>query len=81
MRDWFSHQMSDKEYTLEEAKALAKMLQESCEHEFNYYIDVFSDATYIPGEAECQLCGIRFAATMEGEWTVHLDQIVENSTL
>ena len=70
--------MSDKEYTLEEVKKLAKIVQEVCNHEFNFYIGVFSDATYIPGEAECELCGLRCAATMEGEWTVHLDQIVED---
>lgn len=73
--------MSDKEYTLEEVKELTKIAQENCEHEFNFYIDIFTDATYIPGEAECGICGIRCAATMNGEWTVHLDEIVENSTL
>ena len=51
------------------------MLQESQEHEFDYYIDVFSDATYIPEKQNVDLWNSIAAITER--WTVHLDQTVE----
>jgi len=85
MCDWFSHQMSDKEYTLDEVKALAEIVRTSCSHDdLNFYADLSTASgcwTVIHGEAECGDCGFRFEAVLEGSWEVNFDKVVENSTL
>lgn len=81
----FSHQMSDKEYTLDEVKALAEVVRSWCSHDnLNFYADLSTASgcwTVIHGEADCEDCGFRFKAVLEGSWKVNFDEVVENSTL
>jgi len=85
MRDWFSHQMSDKEYTLDEIKKLAEIVRKNCSHDdLNFYADLSTASgcwTVIQGEAQCEDCGLLFRAVLEGSWEVDFDEVVENSTL
>ena len=58
---------------------------QECPHDdLSYYADLSSASgcwTVIHGEAECQNCGERFDAVLEGSWEVDFDKVVEHSTL